>query len=184
MFDLPDIVCHQHDGEYFQSNQMIISIIVAMDRQGIIGMNYKLPWHLSSDLRYFKKITMGKPIIMGRKTHASIGRPLPGRENIILSADAGFRAEGCTVMNSLEQVFEYLKGREEIVFMGGADVYAQVLGRTDRIYLTEVHADVAGDTRFPSFDRSAWEEISRQDCRADEKNEYDYSFVILERSNS
>ena len=160
---------------------MIISIIVAMDRQGIIGMNYKLPWHLSSDLRNFKKITMGKPIIMGRKTHASIGRPLPGRENIVLSADTGYKAEGCTVMHSQEEVFAYLRDREEIMFMGGADVYAQVLERTDRIYLTEVHADVKGDTRFPSFDRSAWEEVSRQDFRADEKNEYDYSFVVLKR---
>ena len=126
-------------------------------------------------------ITMGKPIIMGRKTHASIGRPLPGRENIVLSADAGYKAEGCTVMHSLEEAFVYLKDREEIMFMGGADVYAQVLDRMDRIYLTEVHADVAGDTRFPSFDRSAWEELSRQDFKADDKNEYDYSFVILER---
>ena len=163
---------------------MIIAIIVAMDRQGIIGMNYQLPWHLSSDLRNFKKITMGKPIIMGRRTHAAIGRPLPGRENIVLSADPGYKAEGCTVMHSLEDVFAYLKDREEVMFMGGADIYAQVLERTDRIYLTEVHADVKGDTRFPSFDRSAWEEISRQDFKADEKNEYDYSFVILERSNS
>ena len=163
---------------------MIIAIIVAMDRQGIIGMNYQLPWHLSSDLRNFKKITMGKPIIMGRRTHAAIGRPLPGRENIVLSADPGYKAEGCTVMHSLEDVFAYLKDREEVMFMGGADIYAQVLERTDRIYLTEVHADVKGDTRVPSFDRSAWEEISRQDFKADEKNEYDYSFVILERSNS
>ena len=161
---------------------MIISIIVAMDRQGIIGMNYKLPWHLSSDLRNFKKITMGKPIIMGRKTHAAIGRPLPGRENIVLSADPDYRAEGSIVINNLEEVFAYLKNRAEIIFMGGADIYAQVLDRTDRIYLTEVHADVAGDTLFPSFDRSAWAEISRQDFKADDKNDYDYSFVILERN--
>lgn len=163
---------------------MIISIIVAMDRKGVIGMNYKLPWRLSSDLRYFKKITMDKPIIMGRKTHESIGRPLPGRENIVLSADVGYKTAGCTIMNSLEAVFDYLKDRDEIIFMGGADVYAQVLERTNRIYLTEVHAEVAGDTLFPPFDRNVWEEISRRDFRSDEKNEYDYSFVILERNSS
>ena len=162
---------------------MIISIIVAMDRKGIIGMHYKLPWRLSSDLRNFKKITMGKPIIMGRKTHASIGRPLPGRENIVLSADTGYRAEGCTVMHSLEAVFDYLKDREELIFMGGADIYAQVLDWTNRIYLTEVHPEVTGDTVFPPFDRNAWEEISRQDFRADENNKYDYSFVTLKRCN-
>jgi len=161
---------------------MIISIIVAMDRQGIIGMNYKLPWQLSSDLRNFKKITMGKPIIMGRKTHTAIGRPLPGRENIVLSADPDYHSEGCTVMHSLEEVFAYLKDKEEIIFMGGADVYAQVLDRTDRIYLTEVHADVEGDTYFPPFDRNAWKEISRRDFKADDRNEYDYSFVILEHT--
>ena len=163
---------------------MIISIIVAMDRQGIIGMNYKLPWHLSSDLRNFKKITMGKPLIMGRKTHASIGRPLPGRENIVLSADPAYRAEGCTVMHSLDAVFDYLKDREELMFMGGADIYAQVLDRTDRIYLTEVHAEVTGDTYFPLFDRNVWHETERQDFSADEKNEYAYSFVILERNQT
>ena len=163
---------------------MIISIIVAMDRQGIIGMNYKLPWHLSSDLRNFKKITMGKPLIMGRKTHASIGRPLPGRENIVLSADPAYRAEGCTVMHSLDAVFDYLKDREELMFMGGADIYAQVLDRTDRIYLTEVHTEVTGDTYFPPFDRNVWHETERQDFSADEKNEYAYSFVILERNQT
>ena len=160
---------------------MIISIIVAMDRQGIIGMNYTLPWHLSSDLRNFKKVTMGKPIVMGRKTHTSIGRALPGRENIVLSADPDYRAEGCTVMHSLEEVLACLKEREEVIFMGGADIYAQVLERTDRIYLTEVHAEVTGDTRFPYFDRSAWKEISRQNFKADDRNELDYSFVVLER---
>ena len=163
---------------------MIISIIVAMDRQGVIGMKYKLPWHLSADLQNFKKITMGKPIIMGRKTHDSIGRPLPGRENIVLSADPGYQAEGCTVMNSLEAVFAYLKDREEIMFMGGADIYAKILDRTDRIYLTEVHAELEGDTYFPEFDRESWEEIKRHDFKADAKNDYDYSFVILEKAGS
>jgi Dihydrofolate reductase len=144
-------------------------------------MNYKLPWHLPADLKNFKKMTMGKSIIMGRKTHESIGRPLPGRENIVLTADANYGAEGCIVMNSLDAVFDYLQDRQEIIFMGGADIYAQVLGRTDRIYLTEVHAEVAGDTCFPPLDSSAWKETARQDFRADEKNEYNYSFVILER---
>jgi dihydrofolate reductase len=124
---------------------------------------------------------MGKPIIMGRKTHESIGRPLPGRENIVLSLDTGYRAEGCTVMHSLEEVYAYLKERDEIIFMGGADVYAQVLDVADRIYLTEVHAGVAGDTLFPRFDRSAWKETEREDFSADDRNEFDYSFVTLQK---
>lgn len=160
---------------------MIISIIAAMDRRGVIGMNYRLPWRLSADLQNFKKITMGKPIVMGRKTHASIGRPLPGRENIVLSADPAYHAQGCLVMNSLSAVFDHVHDRSEVIFMGGADVYAQVLARADRMYLTEVHAEVAGDTFFPDFARAAWKESSRRDFRADAKNEYDYSFVILER---
>lgn len=162
---------------------MIISIIVAMDRRGVIGRNYKLPWRLSADLQNFKKITMGKPIVMGRKTHESIGRPLPGRENIVLSTDPTYHAEGCLVMTSLPAVLDYLHDRSEVIFMGGADVYAQVLERANRMYLTEVHAGVPGDTYFPDFERGAWKELSRRDFRADAKNEYDYSFVILERTD-
>jgi dihydrofolate reductase len=153
-----------------------------MDLNRIIGLNYTLPWRLPADLKYFKAITMGKPIVMGRKTHDSIGRALPGRENVVLSREAGYQAQGCTVLGSLEEVYQRFAGTDEIMIMGGADLYAQTLGKAKRIYLTEVHAEVKGDTYLPEFDREAWEEIQRQDFKKDEKNQFDYSFVILERN--
>ncbi len=161
---------------------MIISIIVAMDTKGVIGRDGKLPWHLSADLRHFKSITMSKPIIMGRKTHESLGRALPGRENIVITRDKNYQAPGCTVLHSLDDVFVHCRNADEIIIMGGAELYAQLLGRAHRIYLTEVHAEVGGDTCFPAYDGGAWREIQRQDFKADEKNQYDYSFVILEKN--
>ena len=161
---------------------MIISLVVAMDNNGIIGKEGMLPWHLSSDLKHFRKITMGKPIIMGRKTHESIGRPLPGRENVIITHDKDYVAKDCTVLNSLECVYARFHDIDEIMIMGGADLYQQTIDKAQRIYLTEVHADLEGDTWFPQFDREKWEEVERYDFRADEKNEYDYSFVILEKA--
>ena len=125
---------------------------------------------------------MGKPIVMGRKTHESIGRPLPGRENIILTRDKNYRAEGCTVLHSLEDLFPHCRYHDEVVIMGGAELYKQFLPRAKLMYLTEVHARVDGDTFFPAYHAGEWEEIDRQDFKADEKNEYDYSFVVLERN--
>lgn len=161
---------------------MITSLIVAMDQNRVIGNDGDLPWRLSSDLKHFKKITMGKPIVMGRKTHESIGRPLPGRENVIISRDKDYQATGCTVLHSLECVYAKFHDIDEIIIMGGAELYAQTLDKAKRIYLTEVHAELQGDTYFSRFDRENWEEIERYDFKADEKNEYNYSFVILERS--
>lgn len=161
---------------------MIISLIVAMDRNGVIGKDGNLPWRLSSDLQHFRKITMGKPIVMGRKTHESISRPLPGRENVIITRDKDYVAKDCTVLNSLECVYARFHDLDEIMIMGGADLYQQTIDKAQRIYLTEVHADLEGDTWFPQFDREQWEEVERYDFRADEKNEYDYSFVILEKA--
>ncbi|MFQ5661130.1 MAG: dihydrofolate reductase, partial [Gammaproteobacteria bacterium] len=163
---------------------MNVSIVVAMDERGIIGANGGLPWHLSADLKHFKQITMGKPVIMGRKTHESIGRPLPGRENIVITRDTHYTAEGCTVLHSLDEVMTYCSDQEEVMIMGGAAFYRQALDRTTRIYLTEVHACVEGDTFFPALDRSHWKEVDRQDFQADEKNEYAYSFVVLEKQVS
>ena len=161
---------------------MIISIIVAMDRKGVIGRDGKLPWHLSADLKHFKAITMGKPIIMGRKTHESLGRALPGRENIVVTRNDNYQAPGCTVLHSLDDVFMHCRKADEILIMGGAELYAQFLDRANRIYLTEVHTEVSGDTYFPAYDGDQWREVQRQDFRADEKNDFDYSFVILERN--
>jgi dihydrofolate reductase len=161
---------------------MQLSIIVAMDRNRVIGKNDTLPWHISEDLKYFKRVTMGKPIVMGRKTHESIGRPLPGRENIILTRDKSYQAEGCTVLNSIEEILEHCKNVEEVMVTGGSEVYKQTFGKVSRLYLTEVHAEVDGDTFFPEFNRDEWEEISREDFHKDEKNEFDYSFLILEKN--
>ena len=160
---------------------MIISLIVAMDRNNIIGMDNDLPWRLSSDLKHFKEITMGKPIIMGRKTHESIGRPLPGRENIIITRDQTYVAEGCTVIHDINDMVVFCKGQDEIMIMGGAEIYRQTLSKADMLYLTEVHAEVKGNIEFPKFDRSNWKEVSREDHLADEKNEHDFSFVVLEK---
>jgi len=160
---------------------MQLSIIVAMDRNRVIGKGDSLPWHISSDLKNFKKITMGKPIVMGRKTHESIGRPLPGRENIILTRDESYQAEGCTILHSMYELFEHCKDVEEVMITGGAEIYKLALNDAFHLYLTEVHTEIEGDTFFPEFDRSQWKEVSRQDFRADDKNEYDYSFVLLEK---
>ena len=160
---------------------MKISIIVAMDRNHVIGSEGDLPWHISSDLQNFKKITMGKPIIMGRKTHESIGRPLPGRENIILTRDKDYRVEGCTVLNSLDEVIEHCKDIDEIMITGGSEIYQLALDKASKLYLTEVHTEIDGDTHFPEFDKGDWEEISRENFKADEKNDFDYSFVVLKR---
>lgn len=161
---------------------MGISIVVAMDNQGVIGCAGGLPWHLSADLIYFKTITMGKPLIMGRKTHQSIGRPLPGRKNIILTHRQDFFVPACKIVHSLESALLEAGNADEIMIMGGASIYAQSLPQTDRIYLTEVHADVKGDTYFPEFDKRQWLEVRRETHPGDEKNDCNYSFVVLERS--
>ena len=152
-----------------------------MDRNCVIGRGGTLPWHISSDLKNFKKITMGKPILMGRKTHDSIGKPLPGRENIILTNNKKYSAEGCTVKNTLDEVYSYCEAQLELVVMGGAILYSQTLGKADKLYITEVNASVNGDTFFPEYKSSQWREISRESFNADENNEFDYSFTVLER---
>lgn len=160
---------------------MKLSIIVAMDKNRVIGRNEDLPWRLSADLQKFKKVTMGKPIVMGRKTHESIGRPLPGRENIILTRDPHYSSEGCTVLNSIDAILEHCRDEEEIMITGGAEIYRMLMDRVHRIYLTEVHAEVEGDTWFPPINLDEWELVEREDYQADEKNEYDFSFLVLDR---
>ena len=152
-----------------------------MDRNRVIGRGGALPWHISSDLKNFKKITMGKPILMGRKTHDSIGKPLPGRENIILTNNKKYSAEGCTVKNTLDEVYSYCEEQLELVVMGGAILYSQTLDKADKLYITEVNASVNGDTFFPEYKSNQWREILRETFNADENNEFDYSFTVLER---
>ena len=160
---------------------VVISLIVAMDRRGVIGLDGALPWRLSADLRNFKALTMGKPLVMGRKTHESIGRPLPGRQNVVLTRQEGYASAGCTVVHDVEGALAACAGFEEVMVMGGAALYEQFLPRAGRIYLTRVQAEVNGDTLFPPFDERAWIEVERRDHPADERNEYPCSFLLLER---
>ena len=157
----------------------VFSIVVAMDERGAIGNNGDLPWHQRADLQRFKAITMGKPILMGRKTHDSIRRVLPGRHNIVLTRDRDYRpVEGCTVVHDLDAALT-VTDSPEIMVVGGAELYAMTLPHSVKIYLTEIHAEVSANTFFPEFDRNAWHEISRDTYPADEHNDYPYSFVEL-----
>jgi dihydrofolate reductase len=160
---------------------MHISLIAAMARNRVIGLDNQLPWRLSADLQRFKALTMGKPIVMGRKTYESIGKPLPGRTNIVVTRDTGYSADGCRVVHSIDEALLAAGDCDEVMIMGGADLYSQMLPRADRLYLTEVQADVSGDARFPGFDKAQWQELERESHRADEKNEFDYDFVVLAR---
>ena len=160
---------------------MLISFVVAMDEQGVVGINNTLPWRLSADLQNFKKITLGKPIVMGRKTYESIGKALPGRENIVITRQRDYRPEGCTVFSSLDDVYEYCADIPEVIIIGGAELFKQTLDHAERIYLSEVHARVEGDAFFPDLNRDDWQEVSREEFPADEKNEYPFSFIVLER---
>lgn len=166
---------------------MKLSIIVAQAQNRVIGINNNLPWHLPEDLRYFKQVTMGKPIIMGRKTFDSIGRPLPGRTNIVITRDGSYQPEGVKVVNSLEGARELaesictIDGCDEAMVIGGAQIYEQALSLADRLYLTQVHADVNGDAWFPEFHPGDWMEMGRDDFAASGHNPYDYSFIVLQR---
>jgi dihydrofolate reductase len=167
---------------------MRISLVVAMDRNRVIGRNNSLPWYLPEDLRFFKRITMGKPVIMGRRTWESIGRPLPGRANIVVTRQPDYEADGIKVVHDMKEALMLaeaigeIDGRDEAMIIGGSEIFLDSLRYADRIYLTEVHGEVEGDTWFPDFDRSKWKEVSREDFEAEEPNPYAYSFVVLDRA--
>ncbi|MDX1605758.1 MAG: type 3 dihydrofolate reductase, partial [Candidatus Competibacterales bacterium] len=160
---------------------MILSLVVAMAENRVIGHDGGMPWHLPADLRHFRQLTLGRPVVMGRRTHESIGRPLPGRHNIVLSRRPGYRAEGCTVVASLAQAEQMAGEVEELMIIGGGELYRQALPRARRIYLTEVHARPEGTVRFPELDRSEWRELRRETHPADDRHPHPYSFVWLER---
>lgn len=160
---------------------MSISIITAMADNRTIGINNALPWHLPADLKWFRQQTTGKPVLMGRKTYDSIGRPLPNRRNIVISRDASLHIEGCEVVDNSESALALCEGEDEVMVIGGASFYEQMLPHAKKLYLTMVHADVEGDAHFPEIDFSQWKEIERIDHKADEANTFDYSFVIYER---
>jgi dihydrofolate reductase len=148
-----------------------------MARNAVIGRDNGLPWRLPADLQHFKTVTLGKPVLMGRKTYESIGKPLPGRTNLVLTRDSGWRAQGVVVVHSIE---EALQGGE-VAGIGGAEVFRLLIPLATRIYLTRIQADIPGDTVFPPLDYSQWVETARRSFAADERNAYDMTFVTLER---
>lgn len=158
-----------------------VSIIVAADEHGGIGRDGGLPWHLPEDLKRFKALTMGKPIVMGRKTWDSIGRPLPGRRSLVVSRQPGFALAGVEVFESLEAALRAAADAPETCVIGGAEIYRQALQYADVIHLTRVHASVEADTFFPPLDVAEWEEVAREDRPADERHAHAYSFLTLKR---
>jgi len=165
-----------------------LALMVARAANGCIGRDNKLPWYLPNDLKYFKQVTTGKPIIMGRKTWESLRGPLPGRTNIVITRQPDYEAAGARVVASLDEAVRLaeqvalIDGAGEAVVIGGAEIYALALPKVDRMYITEVHADVAGDAFFPDYPREVWQEIGREDFAAQPPNEYDYSFVVYARA--
>lgn len=155
-----------------------LSIIVAASRNGVIGAGGKLPWHLPTDLKRFKQLTMGRPILMGRRTFESIGKPLPGRTNIVITRQPGFQACGATVAHSLEEALQLCEGQAEVFVIGGAEIYKQALPLADRIYLTRIDQDFQGDTFLFEIDPAVWKELLREDFPAS----LPYSFIIYKRN--
>jgi dihydrofolate reductase len=152
-------------------NKPKLSLIWAMDQNRLIGNKNSLPWHLPADLAFFKRTTMGKPIVMGRKTFDSIGRPLPGRQNIVITRDSTFSAEGCDIANGIEEAMSLVSAEErEVMLIGGASLYLQTLEQADTLHLTQIHHAFSGDTWFPEINMTEWSEAYREDFDADEKN--------------
>ena len=158
----------------------IISLIAAMAKNRIIGKDNQMPWHLPADLGHFKAVTLGKPIIMGRKTYESIGRPLPGRLNIVISTNKKYVLEGCETVSSLDQALALVNNVEEVMIIGGGFLYTQTLSQADKLYLTFIDLEVNGDTQFPDFNALNIKEVKRESHQKDEKNPYDYVFVDYE----
>jgi dihydrofolate reductase len=160
---------------------MKISVIVAMAANRVIGHENRLPWHLPADLKHFKATTLGKPVVMGRRTWESIGRPLPGRTNIVITRDTAYTAEGCVVVHSLDEAIRAAGEAAEVMIIGGAGLYRQALSLADTLYLTLIHGEFAGDTHFPQWRQDEWRETGRIDHEPDENNSHAYSFITLER---
>lgn len=159
---------------------MLISLIVAVSANNVIGKNNQLIWHLPADLKHFKQLTTGHTIIMGRKTYDSIGKPLPNRRNVVISRSVT-QIEGCEVAPSLEDALKLSSEEKEVFMIGGAEIYRQALPLADRIYLTHVHQNFDGDTFFPETDLQTWQETEREDFLPDEKNKLSYSFITLNK---
>jgi dihydrofolate reductase len=161
---------------------MIVSAVVAISENHVIGKDNKLLWYLPNDLKHFKEITSGHTIIMGRKTYESVGKPLPRRRNIIITRQ-DITIEGCEVVNSIQAALALCKDEKEVFIVGGAEIYRQSINLTNRIYLTIVHKEFEGDSFFPEINKQEWREVSSEDHQPDEKNQLPYSFITLERVN-
>lgn len=160
---------------------MHLSIIAAKAENGVIGKDNQLIWHLPADLKHFKELTTGGTLVMGRKTHESIGRPLPNRRNVVVTRQSGYRSPGCEVVSSVEEALRLCTPDDRVFIIGGAEIYRQTIHLAQTLYITLVHEKFGGDAVFPDIDPSVWEETSREDHAADEKNAYDYSFVVYQR---
>ena len=164
---------------------MKISLVVAAARNKVIGREGGLPWRMPADLRHFKQLTMGHHVVMGRTTHTSIGRPLPGRVNVVLSRDPQLALEGCIVVESFDDAVAVARaaGEQELFVIGGAQIYALALSHAHRIHLTRIEADCEGDTHAPDFEQLGWREVQRREHPADEANPHPYTFCVLERAS-
>jgi dihydrofolate reductase len=160
----------------------MLSIIAALSHHRVIGKDNQLLWHLPNDFSWFKKITMGKPIIMGRKTYDSIGKPLPGRRNLVITRNADLSIQGCEIVTSIQQALDATKDDEEVMVIGGAHLYEQFLPHVDRLYLTLVDANLDGDVYFPDYTSMNWKEIRREEHPADDRHAYPYSFVVFDKA--
>jgi len=160
---------------------MRISLVVAASTNDVIGSNGELPWHLPDDLRQFKRVTTGKPVIMGRRTFESIGRPLPNRRNIVMTRNPDYVAPGCEVVSSVDAALDLAGGADEVMIIGGGQVYRDFLPRADRIYLTRVQTEVKGDTHFPELDGDLWQRLSCERHPADAEHRYAFDVMVYER---
>lgn len=159
----------------------VVTLVVAAADNGVIGRDNRMPWHLPADLAHFKLLTWGKPIVMGRKTFDAIGRPLPGRTNIVVTRDRSWGRPGVLVAHSLDAAFAAAGDAPEVMVIGGAQLYAECLPLADRVQLTCVHANPEGDTRFPPLDASAWREVARHEHPSDARNPHPLTFLTYER---
>jgi len=163
------------------ANKPRISVIAALARNRVIGIENRLPWRLPEDLAHFKALTLNHPILMGRKTFESLGRPLPGRTNIVITRNANYKPEGCLVADSIPAAIALCQDADEVFFIGGADLYAQAIPLADRLYLTEVDIEAEGDAWFPDYDKSAFREISRESHTGGKGDALGFHFVVYER---
>ncbi|MDO2948417.1 type 3 dihydrofolate reductase [Aeromonas simiae] len=160
---------------------MKIAMIAAMARDRVIGRDNAMPWHLPADLAHFRQVTMGKPILMGRRTFESIGRPLPGRRNLVISSNPDYAPAGVEVVDSIEAAFAALAESPEVMVIGGGRLYGQLLELADTLYLTHIELTVEGDTRFPDYHQLSWRQVAEESHLPDERNPYAYRFETLER---